>query len=688
MRSKWHTHFPIILLIVMSARLNGVCQNTPGSADKESLRVLANAPAGYQADKMLFNHLRRLSDEAIDGRDERYDMLKTEDQIRIYQEKLRHYFLKQLDLPAKTPLKPQIIQAITFEGYRLEKIIYESQPGFFVSALLYLPLSDPPFPGVLVICGHSETGKSAYQEICVSLVRHGMAVLCPDPIGQGERKQILDKDGKGLVRSTTEHMISGVAPILLGTNLAGYMFWDAVRAIDYLCKRPEIDPTRIGSTGISGGGNRTSYLLALENRLAAAAPGCFITTTRRKNLQPGPGDAEQNIHGQIAAGMDHADYLIMGAVKPTLILAATRDFLPIEGTWESFRQAKRIYTRLGFPERLELIEADAPHGFSKDLQIGAVRWMRRWLLGKDDAVTEEDFTPLSSSDLQCTPAGQVLLLPEAKSIFALNAEKEKLLSKQRKIYIAETDKKNFLAKIRSLTGIRCLEDLPAVQSQLIGKLKREEYCIEKWLFHWDTDIFLPALLFKPAIPGGNVYLYLSDNGKQTDAGHGGPIEKLVREGNTVLAVDLRGFGETAVKVWRYPDAQEYTGVNAAEFFMSYKLNRSLLGMRAEDILVSARWLIEHTSPKSNGKVNLLAKGETGPVALHAMALEPGLFNHLQLNSSLSSWSDAIRSTLTRGVFNNTVHGALKYYDLPDLLQMIGREKTKIIDPVNAAGAKL
>ena len=122
--------------------------------------------------------------------------------------------------------------------------------------------------------------------------------------------------------------------------------------------------------------------------------------------------------------------------------------------------------------------------------------------------------------------------------------------------------------------------------------------------------------------------------------------------------------------------------------MAYKLNRSLLGMRAEDILVSARWLTEQVVPDQKGEIRLLAKGETGPVALHAMVLEPGLFNRLQLHASLSSWSDAVKSTLTRGVFNNTVHAALKYYDLPDLLQVIGREKTKIIDPVNAAGAKL
>ena len=99
----------------------------------------------------------------------------------------------------------------------------------------------------------------------------------------------------------------------------------------------------------------TSYLMALDDRIVAAAPSCFLTTTRRKNDNPGPGDAEQNIFGQISYGMDHPDYVLMRAPKPTLICAATRDFVPIEGTWETFRQAKRIYARLGFSERIGLV---------------------------------------------------------------------------------------------------------------------------------------------------------------------------------------------------------------------------------------------------------------------------------------------------------------------------------------------
>jgi len=171
-------------------------------------------------------------------------------------------------------------------------------------------------------------------------------IVGASPLDQGERHQLLDADGKPIItRSTEGHTRAGVGAILVGRNTATYRIWDGMRAIDYLASRPEVDADRIGCTGISGGGTMTSYLMALDDRIQAAAPGCFITTTRRKNESPGPGDAEQNIFGQIAYGMDHADYILMRAPKPTLICAATHDFVPIEGTWEAFREAKRLYTR-------------------------------------------------------------------------------------------------------------------------------------------------------------------------------------------------------------------------------------------------------------------------------------------------------------------------------------------------------
>jgi dienelactone hydrolase len=133
-----------------------------------------------------------------------------------------------------------------------------------------------------------------------------------------------------------------------------------MRALDYLASRPEVDPKRLGCTGNSGGGTLTCYLMALDDRISAAAPACYPTTFRELLRAAGPQDAEQNIHGQIGFGMDITDYVLMRAPKPTLINVASLDttFTPA-GAWDLFRQSKRLYTRLGFADRVELVEADA-----------------------------------------------------------------------------------------------------------------------------------------------------------------------------------------------------------------------------------------------------------------------------------------------------------------------------------------
>jgi dienelactone hydrolase len=672
-----------VLLLFLTFCIPFEIVSASSGTKQDSLIVLDPNPSRSLTDEMMRQHLRLLSHKALDNRLEKYEGLKAKQQIDAYQQEMRRFFFSQLDLPERTPLNARIVDKEEFIDYRREKILYESQPGLYVPAILYLPQTAPPYPGVLILCGHDDIGKAAYQEIGISLAQNGIASLCPDPIGQGERKQILDKNGQPMYGPTTEHLIAGVAPILLGRSLATYMIWDGIRAIDYLISRPEIDPSRIGCTGNSGGGNRTSYLMALDDRIQCAAPGCFITTTRRKNESPGPGDAEQNIHAQIDFGMDHSDYIIMGAPKPILILSATRDFVPIEGTWESFRQAKRIYTRMGFPERVDLVEVDGPHGFSAPLRLSAVRWMRRWLLNMDDAVTEKEMNTDSLAGMKCTANGQVLLMSGARSVFDLNIEREQQLTDQRKGYWQKTDTETILKKIREITDIRKFNDLPQANLKEVAQINRKGYVIKKIILEWDTKIRLPSLLFQSDLTSGEYYLYLHDQGKNKDSGIAGAIEKLVKEGNVILVVDLRGIGETATTPWRYKKAIEFTGRDVAEYFIAYMLDKSFVGMRTEDVLISARYLHDLIPINEVKQIHMIAWGKAGPPALHAMALEPGLFESLTLRQSLVSWSDVVETPVTRGALINTVHGALKFYDLPDLVKIIGEKRIKVQEPVNA-----
>ncbi|HUT11290.1 MAG TPA: acetylxylan esterase [Thermoguttaceae bacterium] len=652
----------------------------------EDLSVLPANVDGAAPNQMMHGYLMRLAHEALDRRDAQYEQLETPEQLAEYQQQMRQFFVAALGgFPERTPLRPQIVAKEDRDGYRIEKVIFESQPQHFVTAILYLPDAEPPYPGVLVPCGHSDNGKAydGYQRVSILLARNGMAALCYDPIDQGERFQLLDAGGKPVEGGTMAHCLLGVGSILLGRNTATYRVWDGMRAIDYLQSRPEIDPERIGCTGNSGGGTLTSYLMALDERITCAAPSCYLTSFRRLIETIGPQDCEQNIHAQIARGMGHADYVMMRAPKPTLLCAATRDFFDIGGTWTTFRQAKRFYTRMEFAERVDLIETDAQHGFSPQLRVGAVRWMRRWLLGIDDAITEPDAAVLSDQEALCTPKGQVMLLDGARSTFDLNAELEEKLAKARKQFWKETDKAQALDEVRRIARIRRSSELPEPECKTVATIRREGYSIEKLILEPEAGVFLPALAFVPAQrAGGDAYLYLNAAGKHVDAAPGGPIEKLVTEGHLVLAVDLRGLGETATSGDNRKYAR-YLGAEWVDNSLAYMLDRSYLAMRAEDVLGCARFLADFQAGEKPNRVHLTSIGLVGPPALHAAALEPELFASVTLKNCLVCWSDVVRTPLATNQYVNVVHGALRTYDLPDLLATLPKSKVTIVDPLSS-----
>lgn len=654
----------------------------------EDLSVLPTQADGIASGELLHAFLMEKVYAALDRRKAEFEKLETPEQIADYQKRMREYFIRQLGgLPERTPLNAQVTGREQRDGYRIEKVIFESQPKHFVTAILYLPEGEPPFPGVLVPCGHSSNGKARdlYQRAPILIAKSGMAAFCYDPIDQGERHQLLDGEGKPIITSSTMgHNMTGVGAVLLGRNTATYRTWDGIRAIDYLCSRPEVDPERIGCTGISGGGTMTSYLMALDDRIQAAAPGCYLTTFRRLLETVGPQDAEQTIFGQIEFGMDHPDYTLMRAPKPTLIMTATNDYFDITGAWQNFRQAKRIYERLGFPERADILETAGKHGFPPAMRIAAARWMRRWLLGIDDAVTEPDSPVAKDEDVWCTPRGKVMLLEGARSVYDLNMELEAKLVQDRKRFWQKTEKAKALDEVRRITGIRKLADLPQLASEKVGEVRRDGYRIDKLLLQPATGIAIPALLFVPDNSQRDVYLYLNAEGKQADAATSGPIEKLVAKGHIVLAPDLSGIGETT-PTGKHSYAR-YLPLDWRESTIAYLLGTSLLAIRAEEIQLCARFVSSFEANGSPRPVHLVSVGRTGPPALHAAALEPDLFASVTLRNSLFSWADVVRTPQSKNQFVNLVHGALRVYDLPDLLATLPAETTEVLQPANAEEA--
>jgi len=631
--------------------------------------------------QMLHRYLLKQVDAACDRRTIAYEKIKTEADALAYQKKMRAFFLERLGgFPDRTPLDAFSTARVQRDGYIVEKVIFSSRKDFHVTGLLFLPVGKGPFPGVLVPCGHSADGKSEekYQRASIALAKQGIVSFCYDPLGQGERHQVISPSG---TTSGPNHTVLGVSCIPLGTSFAQFRIWDGMRALDYLASRPEVDPARIGCTGNSGGGTLTSYLMALDDRIVAAAPSCYITSFRSLLPKNGPQDAEQNIYGQIAFGMTQAEYVMMRAPKPTLLCTATRDMFNINGSWEVFRESKRFYARFGYPERVELVETDEGHGFHLQLREGAVRWMNRWLSHKDEAVFEPAFEVLTKPEALVTERGQVLHLPNERTVFDVNAETEDRLAAARNKLWRETSPSDMLGRVRQLAGVRPLAELPTPRVEQVGKgVQREGYEVRKLTLTPEVGIVLPAIAFVPKNRNGRAVLYIDSAGKQDAVASGGELDREAQAGTLVVALDVRGLGEmydTKAPATRglpaTPDWKQY--------FLAYLLEKSFVGMWAEDILTTARWLRGYESRDQPNRVRIIGVGAVGPAVLHSAALEAELFDRVELRKSLDSWSAVVRDRAGCGPqLINTVHGALTVYDLPDLRRMVGASKLTVVDP--------
>ena len=611
--------------------------------------------------------------DALDRRDAAFEKL-TNEELVIWQKDRRAFFVRQLGgFPKRTPLNAKVTERMAVDDYRIEKLYFESQPGLHVTATLYLPKDDGPFPAVLHPTGHSPSAKNRelYQQACIVIVKGGCAVLCYDPIGQGERKQLFDKAGRPYA-STVQHTLINHASHLLGSNVAQTMIWDGMRAIDYLQSRPDILADKIGCTGISGGGTNTSYLMALDDRITAAAPGCYLTGFRSLFNTIGPQDAEQNIHGQLAFGMDHADYVLMRLPKPTLIMAATQDYFDINGAWHLFRQGKRFATRQGLPERVDLVESNSGHGFPTEMRVAAANWMRRWLLDLDTPIVEGELKPLPEERLNSTPNGSVLDLKDARTIFDLNADWNKSFEPRRAENAKFKNRDRLRAKVRELIGARKLADLPAptILNVTNGHIIKPE-----------AGIQLPAKLLGDAkLESFMIFLHGDGMRKAIDSGE---VKQLVQQWKTqVLVVDLRGMGETR-KEAQLRVFDDMFGTDWKDTFTASLLGKTYVGMRAEDIWQLVRALRQKTGNR-NLKPHLVAVGEAAVPALHAAALEPGLFGDVRISGSIDSWTDVVQLPIARNQQSNLVFGALREYDLPMLRTLLGKQLT-FQDTVNPDG---
>ena len=630
---------------------------------------------------MVDDSLTVIAKQQWDARTKTVAALKTPAEITARQERVRSKFIELLGgFPEKTPLNATVTGILERPGYRVEKVIFESRPKFYVTANLYVPETGPgPFPAVLGTAGHSMDGKAyaVYQHAWIGLVKRGFVVLAYDPVGQGERVQYFDPElGRSrLDGSTAEHTTVGLQCLLTGTALGGWFVWDGIRAFDYLLTRKEVDASRIAVTGCSGGGMQSAYLAIAEPRLAAAAPSCYMTSAEKLWTELGPQDAEQNVPGTLAAGLGFGDFPLAFAPKPFQFLTATRDFFPIAGAHETFSEARTIYSALGRPDRVDLFEADFTHGFSQPQRESMYRWFSRWLQNRADEGVEGDFAAEAESDLNCTPTGQVSTSLGGETVQSLNRAAAERLARER----SAPNPRELPARIAARLRIAA-ERKPPAASQ-VGEIRRPGYRIEKIVLRTDPGIQVPALLFLPAAEGRKpATLYVNPAGKAADAGEDGAILALVGNGQVVLAPDLRGWGESRNEAGSPPhDAAFVTAMRAI------LVGKTPVGMRTADLLAAFDYLAGRSEVDPQ-HIGVIGKDNGGIVALYAAALEARI-SRTVCEGAFLSYLDVARARFYEGLAESLAPDILKDFDLPDVAAAIAPRELWIVRPRMPSGAK-
>ena len=330
---------------------------------------------------------------------------------KSYQKEIRGKLFESLDVFQRTPLNPRVLGKLERENFTVEKIIFESHPEFYVTACLYIPKGlTQATPAIIYCSGHTVNGFRAetYQGVILNLVAKGFIVFAFDPIGQGERSQYVDSTHRPVIGlGTREHSYMGMQSLISGRSNTDYFIWDGSRAVDFLLTREEVDPTRIGITGRSGGGTQSAMIAAYDERIYAAAPEAWISNFTRLFQSIGPQDAEQNPYQIIQKGIDYPDYVHIRAPKPTLIVTTTHDFFSIQGARETYREGLRSYEAFGKPDALQLVEHMGKHESTQGNREAVYAFFQTHLDLPGDPTEQavELFTP---EELQITPTGQVV----------------------------------------------------------------------------------------------------------------------------------------------------------------------------------------------------------------------------------------------------------------------------------------
>lgn len=590
------------------------------------------------------------------------------------------------------PLGARHLGEFKRDGYRVEKIVFQTMPGVWMTANAYVPDGKPDqtFPAVLCVHGHWAGAKQdpVVQSRCIGLAKLGFFVLCVDAFGAGERAI-----GKALGEYHGE--MTGASLLLLGRPLSGIQVYENMRAVDYLQSRPEVDPDRLGVTGASGGGNQSMYAGAYDERFRCVVPTCSVGNYQAYlsaaccMCEVVPGILQRHEEGHV---------LGLAANRGLMVTSATQDAFQfsVDQARISISRAREIaaLTSTEGPSAVKHTIIESPHHYNQPMREAMYGWMTRHLKGEGDGspIPEPEIIPEEPESLRCFPGDS--RPDDYITIPRFFAEEARRLLRNRDSEIDQP----YLAALREAKTAADREILreqavdqltkvlhikPSVSPANVNTVKSQDDQFIELIYMTEPGLEITARCDSSLAEGSDsrklAILLNIDEGSET-VFSGEQAQKLRQEGYEIVAPDLRATGRYAVAGDRIGNAPDH---NSAEW--SLWIGRPLLGQWTMDVLQTVDALEKHlgTLPK---EVLIVGQGSSGTIALASAAIDVRISSVLTRNSLATFVDEGKFSGPRLGLL---VPGLLRDAgDIGHIAAMIAPRPLRIENPVLASGASL
>jgi cephalosporin-C deacetylase-like acetyl esterase len=626
--------------------------------------------------------------------DEKRSRIRTPEEIAARCRFVRERTIEMVHrIPPRGPVKSVTVKKFERDGYRVENVMLETRPDYWVPGNLYVPTrGDGPYPGILSPCGHEALGRmyEVFQCAHSSLARAGFVVWTYDPMEEGERRHFWNpQTGKNEIGGpvTWAHALEGQLLMLLGEDLTYYRIWDGMHGLDYLLSRPEVDQGRIGCTGQSGGGTFTIYLTALDDRIrcAAAIEGGAenrwpIDTSQ--NFPLGIGDIDQDLFPAAVYGVDQADLHI--AIAPRPLLVATGYFNPrFNVTMDAIRER---YRQLGETDKFAVVASGDPHFWTLKLRLATTDWFCRWFYNRPGPTEEPPFDPEPPENLYSTVDGSMEYSHQGQTIFSLILRHQAELPPQRETPKSCDACAEYRRQIRAeiTRTLRLKQSSAPLAPRPVVTTPRKGYRIEKLEFISEPGIYVPTWAFIPDgyQSGQRAIVYASDSGVERDGLEFALLDDLITKGRVIVAVDVRGIGLTTSPHPPDEDPGQFHQVDDPDEVFTYwawQMDECFFGMRVRDFLRSVEYTLSRPDVDAGG-VMAIGRGMGALWALYAAALDDRILSAVCHNGLLSyrALTSVDCYTQETSVF---VRDVLKYFDLPQVAAAAAGRRLTLLEPV-------